>query len=580
MNLREKVPNLSSFEKLILLFIVIVLPLILFVTIALNIGSDRLVIEMQTSIESQMRNSLSRLEGDLERIQLLALDMLQDEDANRLAKAPEMYSSDYEKNAAIQRVQAKLSSIQSSSPYIANVRILLPSIKWGLNANGYAHGSYTEIVDQEVKDVGSLQTTHRSGLVYYNSRLLIPIVSYNNVVDTLYFVLEIEIDQRQLGQTFERAWSQDPSLFVLDIPEEQYTLSNLHDSLSLENVRQSTPRASEEIMGVEGRNMVFSVESAYLGAKFYQVIPSSELFNHVETFSKLTYVFFAGVVLCILVFFVVSYRVINKPLIEMVRAFKDVERGNFTVRLTEQKGNDFGYLYHGFNEMSSNLNVLVNEVYQQKMLLQKAELKQLQTQINPHFLYNSYFLLHRLIKKEDYEKAVRFSKEMGGYFRYITRNGADVVQLELENEHAKTYAEIQGMRFAGRIEVEYGGLPVEHRDMQVPRLILQPILENAFNYGLENKQADGILRVGFESWSKGLMILVEDNGEDMTEADLEQIRSLLVIDAEGSINREVTGLDNINRRVHMFFGEGSGLKASRSSLGGLKIELVIVKREE
>ena len=229
--------------------------------------------------------------------------------------------------------------------------------------------------------------------------------------------------------------------------------------------------------------------------------------------------------------------------------------------------------------MSANLEVLINEVYNQKMLTQKANLKQLHAQINPHFLYNSYFLLHRLIKKEDYEKAVSFSKEMGTYFKYITRNNADIVNLGDENEHAMNYVKIQAMRFEGRIKVEYEELPQDLRNISVPRLIIQPILENAFQYGLENKAENGLLRIHFETIPQGAAIFIEDNGEELTDADIEKMRDQISEQGYDTEALEVTGIVNISRRIRIFCGNEGGLYVSRSSLGGLCVEVRIIRND-
>ncbi len=195
---------------------------------------------------------------------------------------------------------------------------------------------------------------------------------------------------------------------------------------------------------------------------------------------------------------------------------------------------------------------------------------QLQSQINPHFLYNSYFMLHRMIKQQDWERAGRFSRYMGEYFRYITRSAQQTLPLSREVEHARIYAEIQGMRFDGRIRVEFGDLPEQLKEMNVPKLILQPILENAFEHGMREKIADGLVRVQFEMEGFGCRIQVEDNGEELTDERLEALRASL--DApEG----EMTALRNIHRRLNIVLPQCGGIHLSRSPLGGLQVTLVI-----
>lgn len=267
---------------------------------------------------------------------------------------------------------------------------------------------------------------------------------------------------------------------------------------------------------------------------------------------------------------------------DLVAAFRKVEEGDFYVHLEPKGQNDFGYLYQAFNHMTEELQSSIDKIYNQKMLIQKMELKQLQAQINPHFLYNSYFLLHRLIKKEDYEKAVLLSKEMGNYFRFITRSGRDIVNLEEENGHARIYAQLQGMRFEGRIKVFYEELPEKYKKVQVPRLIIQPILENAFGHGLENKEENGILRIswGEKTDKNSISVFIEDNGDELSEEELTEMQNTLEEQQKDMELQEVTGLFNINRRLKIFYGSQYGLYFSRSELGGLCVEIRICDREE
>lgn len=221
--------------------------------------------------------------------------------------------------------------------------------------------------------------------------------------------------------------------------------------------------------------------------------------------------------------------------------------------------------------MEDQLKQLIEEVYVQKNLAQRAQLKQLQAQINPHFLYNSFFILSRRIKRGDIEGSEEFAKHLGNYFKYLTRDAADDVPLQREVEHATSYAAIQGARFAGRIRVEFGELPKEAAGILVPRLILQPILENAFRYGLENKTEQGLLRIDFRQTEEVLEIVVEDNGEEATDECIEKMKNSLKEDS----GAEVTGLINIHRRLQIYFGSEYGIYVERSQIGGVAIKMRI-----
>jgi two-component system sensor histidine kinase YesM len=210
-------------------------------------------------------------------------------------------------------------------------------------------------------------------------------------------------------------------------------------------------------------------------------------------------------------------------------------------------------------------------------MMQKAELKQLQSQINPHFLYNSFFILNSLAKTGDQERIELFTNMLGEYFRFITRNGEDNVKLSDEVRHSRMYTEIQKLRFSRRIAVEFQELPEELALVKVPRLIIQPIIENAYEHSLEKLPGEGLLRVSFEATSDEIRISVEDNGADITDDEIAELEKRL---EDTDQSHEMTGLINIHRRIVLTYGKGSGLFLSRSCLNGLKVVIVITLTEE
>jgi len=261
---------------------------------------------------------------------------------------------------------------------------------------------------------------------------------------------------------------------------------------------------------------------------------------------------------------------------QLVQAFKRVDSGDIGFSLPVNRQDEFGYMYAHFNDMLMSINRLIKDTYEQKLMLKYAELDQLQAQINPHFIYNSYYLLHRMIKSDDKENAVYFSRQMGTYFKFITRSQGNNVELSQEVEHARIYAQIQCMRFSNRISIRFDPLPDEFLNVLVPRLIVQPLLENSFEYALSDKLADGQLIVSFESAADFVIIMVDDNGEDLTdEKILELQKNLQTGDVHQSEN---IGLLNIHRRLQAAFpGEGR-LEILRSPLGGMRVVLHIPSR--
>ena len=239
-------------------------------------------------------------------------------------------------------------------------------------------------------------------------------------------------------------------------------------------------------------------------------------------------------------------KLIFQPLKNVVEAFKAVENGNLDAVIKHKKYDEFRFLYQGFNKMIEKIKNLFEQIYQYKILAQRAEMKRLQSQINPHFLYNSFYILHRLAEMEDNEGISIFSHKLANYYQYITRDGEDEVILEKEVGYAKIYTEIQEIRFNKRIKIEFGEVPDEFKNLRMPRMILQPIIENAFEHGLRNKVSNGLIRIDFEHIYGGIAIYIEDNGEGLEDEDIEKLVKSL--DNVESIE-EITAILNIHRRL-------------------------------
>lgn len=321
--------------------------------------------------------------------------------------------------------------------------------------------------------------------------------------------------------------------------------------------------------------LVFAGDRGNLGV-LIQYVEEAPIMEYIKISWRNMIVFLAVMSVLAVIFIWYSNKIIHKPMHILLEAFERVQQGNLEEKIHHKEDDEFAYLYQGFNTMEDRVSQLLTEVAQQTDLAQKAQLKQLQAQINPHFLYNSFFILSRRIKRHDYENAEEFAKHLGNYFKYLARDGADYIPLYQETEHAKSYAAIQSVRFSDRIRIEFEEVQEECRDLLVPRLILQPLLENAFKYGLENKVEGGLLRVSFRKEKSALDICVDDNGDDVTNEDILKMQRSLEEDGEA----EVTGIVNISRRLKLYFKGSTGLSISRSSLGGVAARIVIPCGEE
>lgn len=324
---------------------------------------------------------------------------------------------------------------------------------------------------------------------------------------------------------------------------------------------------------LEGNYLIVSAHSSYGDCSFLKYLPLNEIFTVPRNFSVYQLVFILLSVPVLLIYSVILYRYVKYPIDQLVEAFRSIRGGNFNVRLQiRSPSREFSALIDDFNAMTAQLGALIKQVIQQEVYTQQIEFKQLQSQINPHFLYNSFFTLGHLIQEEDIPTATQLASYLGSYFQYVTRTGIADVPLREEYAHVKAYMQIQQMRFCNRLTIELSELPDEVADIHVPRIILQPILENSLEHGVKEKPENGIIRMAFIFRGDAFHIITEDNGEHLDDTVLEKLKNQL---SGSEPLTETTGIINIHRRLQITFGKEYGIVVDRSTMGGLLVDMKI-----
>ena len=205
---------------------------------------------------------------------------------------------------------------------------------------------------------------------------------------------------------------------------------------------------------------------------------------------------------------------------------------------------------------------------------QKAELKQLQVQIDPHFLYHTLYLIYRIARSDGNAAIASLSLNLSNYYRYITKMPEQIVALRDEIRHVMNYLEIQKIRFAPRISIEAQELPAEIADERIPSLIIQPIVENAFQHGVKDCVKDGLVTLRYEVDSSWFSVIVSDNSGKMTD---EKVAALWAAIQQGEV-QESNALRNLYRRMQLYESSGHEL-VLKCVNGGLTAVLTFRRRE-
>lgn len=264
-------------------------------------------------------------------------------------------------------------------------------------------------------------------------------------------------------------------------------------------------------------------------------------------------------------------RLVRRPVLDMLGAIERTGTGDFSGQLAAQYAREFNQLAHHLNRMNQQVQALIDDKYETALRLQRTEFKALQAQINPHFLHNSLFILKQYIYFEDTQNALDLTDHLGKYFQYLSQQGDNPVTLQMEYDHALAYLNIQRMRFGAFFEMDVAPLPPELADIRLPRLTLQPILENSLLYGIPKHEKVARLRLGFLVEGEQLHIILEDNGDQLTDDALKRLQALDLTQPE-----DHHAVLNTHKRLSLFFGTSCGLSMSRSDMGGLKTTFTIL----
>lgn len=567
--------KVSVLARLIISFIIILIPIY---GLGIYIYNNSLVIlrkELSNSMISQVSYYLDNLENEVERIQLLQYELLNDTDINRMATISQALTN-IERMDSLLRIRNRLLAIKNSSKYIKTSTVMLPDAGkevTNTNVSDFDSEQYRKMESMAKK--ADVPIMHTDNSLY----LIIPYpYSYTSSRAPI-FLIQSELSKEEFESTLKAMVNSDDEGVALYNTKSGSIIATSYNNIFHEKIRQHIFDNSETLTGakivsIDGiRYLVAYKTSEFFDSILYKYVPEKAVFDPLKNFRAWFLVFSALSLTVIVIYSIYLYTFIHKPLNRLVSSFREVKKGNFDIHIEHEVDDEFRFIYRGFNSMVRDIKSLIDQTYTQKLLVQKAQMKQLQSQINPHFLYNSFFILNTMARTEDYENLEKFTEQLGRYFQFITRSAADEVTLQKEVEHARVYTEIQAMRYSNRIKVSFEELPEEFSEIMVPRLILQPLIENAFEHGLGMKKDNGLLTVSFEKNQEELHIIVENNGDDITEEKMNHLQAKLT--NKNDNKDEVTALQNIHQRLKLKFGQKYGLMIDKGSMGGLKVTILL-----
>ena len=244
-------------------------------------------------------------------------------------------------------------------------------------------------------------------------------------------------------------------------------------------------------------------------------------------------------------------RIFTRKIEELTRNMDQVNHGSREVTVSSDSEDEVGILINSFRRMMDEINRLIDEVYVNKIALKEYELKALQAQINPHFLYNTLSMMNWMAIRSGQMEISKVTLALSTFYRTALSKGEDMVTVETCIQNMEAYLEIQLTMHDHNFTVEWETDP-DIKNEKMPKLLLQPVVENAIEHGIDEKEeGDKKLFLSFKGQGDDVEIIVRDNGTGMEQ---EKAETLVTYQAKGY------GLKNVNDRIRLLYGESYGIQ--------------------
>ena len=334
--------------------------------------------------------------------------------------------------------------------------------------------------------------------------------------------------------------------------------------IDIQNTSNYTERADRLENDI---HIITGLIDTYMHEYLYDEVYALDTLQHQVT-ARVNQSRVALVVICILLTLIMLIYAIHigkgitKPIAQLCEKVKKLGKGDFSVEPMVTHNQEIQTLDDGFNDMVGQINSLLQRVKSDQIALRRGELELLQAQINPHFLYNTFDSIIWLAETHQDELVVQMTTDLSDFFRNSLAKGKDIISLETEKQQVESYLKIQQVRYRDVLDYEID-IPEDLLQYSIPKLTLQPLVENALYHGIKNKRGGGKIEVIARDYGGSIRIKVQDNGAGMAAEQLAALCAGVYEDRHTGL-----GLVNVHKRLKLYCGENYGLAfESREGIG-------------
>ncbi|MEK3769305.1 histidine kinase [Paenibacillus sp. FSL R5-0887] len=565
----------NLFTKIVSIMVIMLIPITILYFYSNKTTTDVLRTELNTSNNNQLSFFQNQVESNMELLSSWPILLIHDPDILSLKDTYlEKGRLNLDTINLIKRIQTKISIQESSSNWKSKLYLYSPSIHRMVSEND-AKLYEDEDLKREVKSGWHVEKIEgQEGDRFVFSWFSFTPFMSEFAPEKVKTVMKVEFDSRNIEDMLDKFKSdgrRDPFYYkqgtglIFNRSADKVLAKELVDRLEETQLKPSENRTVK----IEGES--YSVNIVYsdkMGWYLIDYMPLTEILHPILTSNRLFYFAISALLLMSCLVAYLLYVQVQVPIRLLVGGFQRLKQGDYSARVEIKGKNEFSFLSGRFNSMVEQIQMLIENVLMEKIHVREARLKQLQSQINPHFFYNCFSFITSMAKLDNMGAVVGMSHNLSRYYRYTTRQERDLVALSEEVEFVNHYLEIQKMRMS-RLRYEIN-IPPQMRKRELPPLVLQPLVENAVIHGIEPVAKEGLVRITGSCAGREMTLTVEDDGQGMTPER--------IIELENKLSRAMDeemgcGLWNVHQRMRLRFGETSGLRISPSPLGGLQVTL-------
>ncbi|MEC0230519.1 sensor histidine kinase [Paenibacillus alba] len=526
---------------------------------------------------SQVLNLSSTLiENELNKVERLTFSIMSDEQIQQNLMVMNSNESDYT------RIQSRAKLVDRLVQYINTETYITAADITDLRENSYSSGNLTTLSPERRALIERISEQGGGSLGWVNPDAqdysLITtrqIRSFDNLdlnkLGTL--VLHVNLD-KIVNQYAREAVIRDGELLIVSegkmiYPHTANLKSFMNDSFPSESASKGF-----RIMEQDGEKYFVShIHSDYLGWTYYNTLPFQTIFSHIILMKNWMIAAFLVSFFLLVGFGMTVARSVTRPIDGLISSMRglqisDLENSELpTLAPLSQQMDEVGLLQRTYRMMILRIQELIKENYTKQLIIKETEFRSLQAQINPHFLYNTLESINWISKMNGQKQVSQMVESLGYLLRSSISLKQDMISVEDELQLVQHYITIQRVRFEERLDFRLD-VPAHLLNQSIPKLTLQPLLENAIKYAVEVMLEPCVIQISGREEGDAVVLIVEDNGPGIDEVYLEQI-----LTGERKSKGTGIGLKNIDERIKLSYGDEFGIQVENRLDGGTRISI-------